>query len=174
MKNWQLFLIFFQIGIATIGGGYAMIPLLEYKIVKQHKWLSQADFLDILALSQSAPGIFAVNLSQLIGQRLGGCKASLSASLGVILPSFIIILLLATVFTQVKDNIWIEYAFTAMRPVVVALIVSAVYSLIKGLGLGLFDWIIILVVTSAIYIFKLHPAYVLLGSVSMAYIIKQL
>ena len=101
----ESFGIFFKIGAFTIGGGYAMVPLIENEIVTKRKWIAQEDFVDLLAISQSAPGILAVNISIFIGYKLRGIRGSIITALGTILPSFIIILAIALFFHNFKDNV---------------------------------------------------------------------
>ena len=98
----EAFGIFFKIGAFTIGGGYAMVPLIENEIVTKRKWIAQEDFIDLLAISQSAPGILAVNISIFIGYKLRGIRGSIITALGTILPSFIIILAIACSFIVSK------------------------------------------------------------------------
>lgn len=118
----ESFGIFFKIGAFTIGGGYAMVPLIENEIVTKRKWIAQEDFIDLLAISQSAPGILAVNISIFIGYKLRGIRGSIVTALGTILPSFIIILAIALFFHSFKDNPIVERIFKGIRPAVVALI----------------------------------------------------
>ena len=96
--KWELFSIFFKIGLFTIGGGYAMIPLIEEEVVKKHRWITHEEFADLLAIAQSLPGVFAVNMAIFIGNKLYGSKGSVCATLGSVLPSFLIILLIALFF----------------------------------------------------------------------------
>ena len=107
----EAFGIFFKIGAFTIGGGYAMVPLIENEIVTKRKWIAQEDFIDLLAISQSAPGILAVNISIFIGYKLRGIRGSIITALGTILPSFIIILAIALFFHSFKDNPIVERIF---------------------------------------------------------------
>ena len=120
----EAFGIFFKIGAFTIGGGYAMVPLIENEIVTKRKWIAQEDFIDLLAISQSAPGILAVNISIFIGYKLRGIRGSIITALGTILPSFIIILAIALFFHSFKDNPIVERIFKGIRPAVVALIAA--------------------------------------------------
>ncbi len=101
-----------------------MFPIIEKEIVDKQKWLSDEEFLDILSIAQSAPGVIAVNLSIFVGHRLGGIKGSILAALGSILPSFIIILFIATVFTSFQENETVQAVFKGIRPAVVALIAT--------------------------------------------------
>ena len=118
---WQIFGVFAKIGAFTIGGGYAMIPLIQAEMSKRN-WISDDELPDIVALSQSAPGVMAVNISIFAGHKLRGFKGSVAATLGSILPSFLIILAIAMFFTAFKDNPWVERAFKGIRPVVISLI----------------------------------------------------
>jgi chromate transporter len=120
----EAFSIFFKIGAFTIGGGYAMVPLIEDEIVTKRRWIAKEDFIDLLAIAQSAPGILAVNISIFIGYRLRGIRGSIVTALGTILPSFLIILAIALFFHNFKDNVYVERIFKGIRPAVVALILS--------------------------------------------------
>ena len=113
---WQIFAVFAKIGAFTIGGGYAMIPLIQAELSRRG-WLPEEELPDIVALSQSAPGVMAVNISIFAGHRLRGVRGSLAATLGSILPSFLIILAIALFFTAFRDNPWVERAFKGIRPV---------------------------------------------------------
>ena len=124
----EAFGIFFKIGAFTIGGGYAMVPLIENEIVTKRKWIAQEDFIDLLAISQSAPGILAVNISIFIGYKLRGIRGSIITALGTILPSFIIILAIALFFHSFKDNPIVERIFKGIRPAVVALIAAPTFT----------------------------------------------
>ena len=118
----QGFLTFLKIGLFTIGGGYAMIPLIEREVVERRQWLKREEFLDLMSLSQALPGVFAVNFSIYIGHRLRGLRGSLALVAGVVLPSFVIILLVAMFFSAFADNRVVEAIFRGVRPAVVALI----------------------------------------------------
>ena len=124
----KLFLSFFKIGAFTFGGVWAMISIIEREIVDKHKWISKADFLDLLAVAQSMPGILAVNISVVIGDNLRGLKGSIVSALGTILPSFMMILAIAIFLTpdDIKNNELISSIFQGIRPAVVALIVAPV------------------------------------------------
>ena len=125
---WQLFSTFFKIGAFTFGGGWAMISIIEREIVDKHKWIERKDFLDLLAVSQALPGILAVNIATSIGDKIKGLRGSVVASSGTILPSFILILLIAIFLTPdlIKNNIVISSIFMGIRPAVVALIIAPV------------------------------------------------
>ena len=136
------FLTFFKIGLFTFGGGYAMIPLIEAEIVNRKNWISKEDFLDLLAVAQSCPGVFAINISVFIGYRLRGVKGGLLCALGTALPSFIIILLIAMFFHQFKDNPYVAAMFRGIRPAVVALIAIPTFNMAKKAKLNRYTfWI---------------------------------
>ncbi|MGM9816490.1 MAG: chromate transporter [Lepagella sp.] len=125
---WQLFTSFFKIGAFTFGGGWAMISVIEKEIVDRHGWIEREEFLDLLAIAQSMPGILAVNIATAIGDKIGGMRGSIVASLGTILPSFLIILAIAIFLTPetIKNNRVLSAIFMGIRPAVVALIIAPV------------------------------------------------
>ncbi len=131
---WQLFTSFFKIGAFTFGGGWAMISVIEKEIVDRHGWIEREEFLDLLAIAQSMPGILAVNIATAIGDKIGGMKGSIVASLGTILPSFLIILAIAIFLTPetIKNNRVLSAIFMGIRPAVVALIIAPVVSSAKA------------------------------------------
>ena len=124
----RLFATFMKIGAFTFGGGWAMISLIEREVVDKNRWIERDEFLDLLAISQSLPGILAVNISVSVGDKLRGFKGSLAAALGTILPSFLIILLIAIFLTPdiIKENRVVASIFMGIRPCVVALIIAPV------------------------------------------------
>ncbi len=162
----KLFMAFLKIGAFTFGGGWAMIPIIEREVVDKQKWLKREDFIDALAIAQSLPGILAVNISILVGNRLRGLKGSLVATLGTILPSFLIILAIAVWFVQSYDNPIIERIFKGIRPAVVALIVAPVLSTAKSARINLKTVIIPIVVALGIWLGGISPIlFVLLGGI---------
>lgn len=136
---WQLFTTFFKIGAFTFGGGWAMISIIEKEIVDRHHWIEKEEFLDLLAIAQSLPGILAVNIATSIGDRLKGLKGGITAALGTILPSFMIILAIAIFLTPetIKNSRVLSSIFMGIRPAVVALIIAPVISTAKAAKLRL-------------------------------------
>lgn len=134
----QLFLSFFKIGAFTFGGGWAMISIIEKEIVDKHHWIEREEFLDLLAVAQSLPGILAVNISVAVGDKLRGMKGSLAAAAGCILPSFLMILCIAMFLTPdlIKNNPTLSAIFKGIRPAVVALIIAPVISSAKAAKIG--------------------------------------
>ena len=131
---WRLFATFFKIGAFTFGGGWAMISIIEREIVDRYHWIEKDDFLDLLAIAQSLPGILAVNIATAVGDKLRGTSGSVVASLGTILPSFLIILAIAIFLTpeMIKNNRVISAIFMGIRPAVVALIIAPVLTSAKA------------------------------------------
>lgn len=134
----RLFATFFKIGAFTFGGGWAMISIIEREIVDKYHWIERDEFLDLLAVAQSLPGILAVNISVAVGDKLRGLKGSVCSAAGTIAPSFMIILLIAMFLTPdiITNNPVISSIFKGIRPVVVALIVAPVITSAKAAGIN--------------------------------------
>ncbi len=158
----ESFGVFFKIGAFTIGGGYAMIPLIEEEVVKKKKWLSGSDFTDLMAIAQSAPGVFAVNMSIFIGYKLRGVKGSIITALGTILPSFLIILAIALFFQQFKEYRVVENIFKGIRPAVVALIAAPTFSVAKSSKINRRTIWIPIVGALMIWLLGVSPIYVII------------
>lgn len=158
-----LFITFVKIGSFTIGGGYAMLPLIQREVIDRG-WMTKEDFLDLFAVTQSLPGIFAVNISIFIGYKLKKVAGSLVCALGTILPSFFIILAIAFFFTEFKDNIWVERAFKGLRPAVVALIAVPCFTTARSIKLG--KKLLVIPLVSALLIWQLgvSPIYVIVAA----------
>ena len=155
----KLFTTFFKIGLFCFGGGFAMIPLIQREVIERHKWIDERDFLDMLVLAQSTPGPVAVNTAVFVGYKMAGTMGAIAATLGTVLPSFIVILLLALFFAEVRDNRYVDAAFRAMRPAVVALIVAPLIGLVKGMKWYLMA--VAAVVAIAVWYFGFSPAYLI-------------
>jgi chromate transporter len=159
----KIFTCFAKIGAFTIGGGYAMIPIIQREVVEKNKWIEEKDFLDVLAISQSAPGILAVNISIFLGYRLKGVKGSIVATLGSALPSFLIILLIAMFFAGYQDNPTIIKIFQGIRPVVVALIAVPMINMAKKAKLNIYTGALTAATALLIIFLKVSPLYILLA-----------
>ena len=161
MKDiWELFLTFSKIGAFTFGGGYAMIPLIQREVIDNKGWIDRSEFLDMLTLAQSAPGPISLNTSVFVGYRRAGYAGAAAALMGVVVPSFTVILLIALFFTGVRDNAVVDAAFKGMRPAVVALIVVPVISLARGM-----HWSMIAVVALSAFVvwrFGISPIYLII------------
>jgi len=171
----SLFLTFFQIGLFTIGGGYAMIPLIQ-QVAIQNGWLSMQDLVDFIAISESTPGPFAVNIATFVGMHMSGLIGAFFTTLGVVLPSFIIILIIAKYFKNFKDNFYVQSVLVGLRPAVIGLITYAIYS-IAIVNLFHFDlsgfWNIVdykafiilgILILIKILIKKIHPIWLIVLS----------
>ncbi len=159
---WTSFKTFFRIGMFTLGGGYAMIPIIQNEIVERHKWMSEDEFLDVLAIAQSCPGVFAINISIFIGYKLRKIKGAACTCLGTALPSFIIILLIAMFFHSFKDNKIIEAMFRGIRPAVVALIAVPTFNLAKRARITLTNCWIPIACAMAIWAVGVSPVLIIL------------
>lgn len=127
----QLLWTYLKIGTFTLGGGYAMLPLIEKEVVDRHQWLDGKEFLNMMALAQAAPGLIAINSAIFLGHRLYGWKGVIACVLGAALPSIVIILLIAMFFTNIRENATVEAVFRGIRPAVVGLIVATVIRLVR-------------------------------------------
>ena len=157
----DLFISFMKIGGFTLGGGAAMIPLMEQQVVTRHQWLSPSEFMDVMAVAQATPGVFAVNMASHIGYKVGGIRSGIIASLGVVFPSLVIILLIAIIFSRFRDNPWVEAAFMGIRPAVVALLVVPVFKMGKTARVTWSNvWIPIL--STALIVYGITPALIIL------------
>ena len=159
----QLFLSFAKIGAFTIGGGYAMIPLIQREVVERKKWLDNEEFLDVLAISQSAPGILIINISIFIGEKLRGVKGSIVSALGSALPSFFMILVIAYFFDNYKDNPVVSRIFQGIRPAVVALIAVPLITLSKSANLNIYTAFIPVITVLLIVLLGISPIWIILS-----------
>ncbi len=139
---WRLFVIFFKIGAFTFGGGYAMIPLIQHETVETHHMIDESDILDIVAIAESTPGPIAINSATFIGYQAAGVIGSLAATFGVVLPSFVIILLISLFLRQFLEYDVVRYAFAGIRAGVLALIIKAFVSMYKQCPKGVLSYLI--------------------------------
>ncbi len=155
-----MFWAFFKIGSFTLGGGFAMIPMMKVEMVDKQGWVSEEDFLDIIAITQSAPGAVAINSSIYIGYKLAGHFGSFLATLGTVLPSFLVILLISSFYVGIKSNIFVEKAFKGIYPAIVVLILAAAFNLRKAAFKTKTGLITALVALVALVIYDLHPVII--------------
>lgn len=165
----HLFLTFFKIGLFTFGGGYAMIPMIQQDVL-QNGWLTQNQLIDFIAISESTPGPFAINIATFVGVSQGGILGGICATLGVVMPSFLVIWVIARFFARFQDNIWVKSALFGLRPAVVALIAAAAISILNAnlFHSGAFSLRSLLIVLIVFGISrwkqKLHPIWLILFS----------
>ena len=171
----ELFVTFFKIGLFTIGGGYAMLPLIQAD-VQAHGWMTAEELVNFIAVSESTPGPFAVNVSTYVGAELAGLPGALCATLGVVLPSFLIILLVARFYAAFRSSAIVSGAMGGLRPAVVAMIASAGISILVtalwnagpvSLNPADLDWIAAVLFLAALFVlrkWKLNPIWVMSGA----------
>lgn len=161
----SLFLVFFKIGLFSFGGGYAMLTLIEAEVVDKHKWISKSELGDIFAIAESTPGPIAVNTATFIGTKRLGVFGGVFATLGVVLPSFIIIVALSYILNLVKDNKWVGFLFKGIRVGVLVLIAKAVFSFFKDMKKTLFSFAIMAISFVLVFVLKADVIYVILGTI---------
>lgn len=164
--TFQLFTTFFKIGAFTIGGGYAMLSMVEKAVVDKKRWIPSDEFWDMIAIVQSLPGVFAVNTALYVGHKIDGVKGAIAAMLGAIIPSITIILLLATVFREYRDLPVVERIFKGIRPCVVALILAPSLRMIKSAKV---NWKTIIIPITTVFLIwwcKVSPAIVIIAAIA--------
>ena len=159
---WESFKTFFKIGIFTLGGGYAMIPLIEEEVENRHKWVEKEEMLDLIAIAQSCPGVFAINIAIFIGYKLRKVRGAIATTIGTALPSFLIILAIAIFFGAFKDNSVIAAMFRGIRPAVVALIAVPTFRMAQRAKIGWSNCWIPIVSALAIWALGVSPIYIIL------------
>ncbi len=157
----QLFWTYLKIGTFTLGGGYAMIPLIQREVVDRQKWIDEEEFLNMIALAQAAPGVIAVNSAIFIGWRCGGWKGVCGAVIGAILPSFLIILAIAMVFRNYQDQPAVEAIFKGIRPAVVALIAAPLLKMAKSAKITWAASLVPIAAALLIWLVDLSPVWVI-------------
>lgn len=163
----KLFAIFFKIGAFTFGGGYAMLPLIQKEVVDRQKWLEEEEILDIFAISQSVPGVIALNSAIFIGKRVAGTWGSIFSALGIILPSFIIILLVAAVLIDynLRENYIVDKVFTGIRAASAALILLAAIKMARKAIKNKLGAAIAIISFGIVVLFDVHAVWaVVLGA----------
>ena len=173
-QRWiTLFKTFVKIGAFTLGGGYAMIPIIEAEVVDRHKWIDKDEFLDLIAIAQSCPGVFAVNISIFIGYKLRGVRGAICTAMGASLPSFFIILLIAMFFHSFMEVPWIAAMFNGIRPAVVALIAIPTFNLAKSAGISLVNCWIPIISALLIWAIGVNPIFIIIAAGICGYIYGQ-
>lgn len=163
---WELFIVFFKIGAFTFGGGYAMLPLIQREMVDRKKWMCEENFLDLFAMAQSLPGVFAVNISIFTGYRLKGIRGALFSAIGCTLPSFLIILVIALFFEQIAHHPIVNRIFNGIRPVVVAMIAAPVITTWRSMKMKLNKIWIPVSAALMVWLFGISPVWVIIAAAS--------
>ncbi len=168
----ELFLTFLKIGAFTFGGGYAMLPLIQEEVMR-HGWLAESELIDFVAISESTPGPFAINISTFVGIKIGGLPGALCSTFGVVLPSFVIIFIVAGFFEKFKSNRGVKGCMSGLKPAVVGLIASALVTMVPAVFFPqgytfavfqspLFYMSVIICIISAVMVFKkINPIIVI-------------
>lgn len=156
---------FFRIGLFTFGGGYAMLPMLYKEVVDRHRWATEEELLDYFAIGQSTPGIIAINTATFIGFRQKGISGAIAATIGMVIPSFVIITLIAALFSQISGNIYFQKAFQGIRITVVALIIQAVYRIGKKGVKGVFGILLAALAFGVTVFLNVSPIFVIAGAI---------
>ena len=170
VKYCDIFWSFIKVGAFTIGGGYAMIPLMQRELVTRHGWLSDEDFMDEVALSQAMPGVFAVNMASMTGYRLRGVRGAIVATVGNVLMPIVFILALAVFFRTFRDNPVVERIFMGLRPAVVALVAAPVFTMARSAKVTWSNVWIPVVSALLIWLFGVSPIVVVLVAALLGYI----
>ncbi|MDE5550802.1 MAG: chromate transporter [Bacteroidaceae bacterium] len=160
----DIFLTFAKIGSFTLGGGFAMVQMMEKEVVDKKQWLSHEEFMDTLVVAQSTPGLFAIDMASHIGLKLKGVKGGIVGALGTALPSIVAILLIALFFQTFKGNVYVEKIFMVVRPCVVALILAPCFGMASKAKLSKTNWWIPVVTALLIAAFGVSPIWCILAA----------
>ncbi|MDR1977576.1 MAG: chromate transporter [Synergistaceae bacterium] len=161
-----LFSSFVKIGCVGYGGGPSMVPLIKEEVVNLQQWMTQTDFVDVLAISNALPGPIATKMSVAIGFQVGGTLGALTATLGVVMPSVIVLILLLKFVSHIKDNPKVKSMLKGLRPVVVAMLVFAAYDMSFGSLTNVITWLIGAATLALMIFTKIHPAlFIVAGAV---------
>lgn len=174
VKYCDIFWSFLKVGAFTIGGGYAMIPLMQRELVARHGWLTEEDFMDEVALSQAMPGVFAVNMASMTGYRLRGVGGAVVATVGNVLMPIVFILALAVFFRAFRDNVIVGRIFMGLRPCVVALIAAPVFTMARSAKVTWSNVWIPVVSALLIWLFGVSPIVVVLAAALLGYLYSRL
>ena len=153
-----------KIGAFTLGGGYAMIPIMEQEFVDKNKWMDKQEFMDIMVVAQTTPGIFAIDMASHIGYKLKGVWGGIVGAIGIALPSIIAILIIAMFFQHFKDNYWVGKFFAGVRPAVVALIAAPCFKMAKTANINRYNIWIPAVCCLLIAAFGISPIYIIIAA----------
>lgn len=167
----RLFLVFIKIGAFTFGGGFAMIPIIQREVVEKRGWMTEEEYIDCITVGQTLPGMMAGNVSIFVGNKTSGFIGSLAALTGVVLPSFLLIILVSALLMQYKDNVWVGYAFEGASAGVFILILMAVDTLRKKSLKNALGWAIAIVCFVLVAFFKFSVILVLLSCAVIGIII---
>lgn len=170
----ELFIAFFKVGFFTIGGGYAMLPMLRKEVVEKYKWASDEEMMDYFAIGQSTPGIIAINTATFIGFKKKGVIGAIFSTLGMVTPSWIIIISIAAFYSEFAGNQYVESAFTGIRIVVVVLILNAVIKMGKKSIKNWYSALIFLTAFITVALIGISAIYIILSAGFLGILINSL
>lgn len=173
-EYFDLFITFAKVGVMTFGGGYAMLPILQREVCDSKHWASEEELMDYYAIGQCTPGIIAVNTATFIGRKQKGILGGIVATLGVVFPSLIIIMLIASVLTEFSSYKWVQHAFAGIRVCVCILILNAVVKLWKKAIIDPLTAVIFAIVFIASVFFNLSPVIYVIAAALIGIIFKQI
>ena len=162
-ESLSFFLSFLKIGIFTFGGGYAMIPLVQREVIDKG-WVKEDEFLELLTLAQSAPGPIALNTAVFVGYKVHGYRGMLAAVMGIILPAFLIILVIAIFFNSIRENRVVEAVFKGIRPAVVALIAAPTFTMGRSAKINRYNLWIPVVSALLIWLLGFSPIWIIIAA----------
>ncbi len=170
-KLWDLFIVFFKVGLCTFGGGIAMLPILETELVEKRSWVTSEELLDWFAIGQSTPGIIAVNVATFSGHKRAGIIGGCAATFGMVLPSIIIITVIAVFISNFQDIVLVQKALTGINVAVAAILTSAVYKFSKKSVKNIFGAILLAVSFVLIFVLNVNTIYIIFGSAFLGVLI---
>lgn len=173
-KALQLFLSFLKIGAFTFGGGYAMIPLIQKEVVEHKKWLTDEDIADVIAIAETTPGPIAINAATFVGYKTNGAKGALSATFGVVLPSFLIIILIATLLKRFMQYEMVANAFWGVRLSVLVLMGKAFVSMFKQCPRNAVSYAVAILAFLFTSIFHFNVLFIILGAALVGILYRQI
>jgi chromate transporter len=167
----QLFGVFLKVGSFTFGGGYAMLPLIQAEVVGRRHWVSEPEMVDILAISQSLPGVIAINTSIFVGKQVAGVPGAIAAALGMILPAFLAIILILLVLTGLEGNRYVAKVFTGIRAASAALILLAAIKIGKAVLKKQSDYAVAAIALLGIIVFDINAVWAIVFGGVVGYLV---
>ncbi len=168
-RNWELFSTFFTLGLFTIGGGLAMLPLIRSIVVDKKQWMTQEECVDCFSVCQALPGVIAVNVAIFIGRKIKGFSGAVCATLGVVFPSFFIIILLVLFLNNIQDNPHVTGAFEGIKAAAAGLIAVAAYELGKKTINTIFGWVVALAAFGSVVFLGFNAVWIILVGAILGY-----
>ncbi len=171
---WDLFSVFFKIGLCTFGGGIAMLPILERELSEKRGWTTSNELLDYFALGQATPGIIAVNVATFVGYKRAGIAGGVIATLGMVFPSIVIITVIAKFISNFSEIVWVQKALRGINVAVAAILTMAVYNFSKKAVKSVFGFILLLIAFALIFFFNVNTVWVIFGSALLGIVLAAL